>query len=84
MKNFILYLSLFAALAVPFVADAQTAGTSTKAQKVVSGTVTDSEGLPVVGATILVIISVTLTLIAGLIPSRVAAKKDPVIALRTE
>jgi len=41
-------------------------------------------GLPVVGGTILVIISVTLTLIAGLIPSRVAAKKDPVEALRTE
>ena len=40
--------------------------------------------LPVVGGTILVIISVTLTLIAGLIPSRVAAKKDPVEALRTE
>jgi putative ABC transport system permease protein len=37
-----------------------------------------------VGGTILVIISVTLTLIAGLIPSRVAAKKDPVEALRTE
>jgi len=40
--------------------------------------------LPAVGGTILVIISVTLTLIAGLIPSRVAAKKDPVEALRTE
>ncbi len=37
-----------------------------------------------IAALILVIISVTLTLIAGLIPSRVAAKKDPVIALRTE
>jgi len=32
----------------------------------------------------LVIISMLLTLVAGLIPSRVAAKKDPVIALRTE
>lgn len=40
--------------------------------------------LPPVGAVILVIISVTLTLISGLIPSRMAAKKDPVEALRTE
>ena len=44
----------------------------------------DVAGLPAVGGTILVVISVTLTLIAGLIPSRVAAKKDPVEALRTE
>ena len=35
-------------------------------------------------ALILVIISVVLTLIAGLIPSRNAANKDPVVALRTE
>ena len=40
--------------------------------------------LPVVGGTILVLISMGLTLIAGLIPSKVAAKKDPVEALRTE
>lgn len=40
--------------------------------------------LPTVGGIILVIISVFLTFIAGLIPSRMAAKKDPVIALRTE
>jgi len=40
--------------------------------------------LPLVGAIILVIISVVLTLIAGLIPSRMASKKDPVEALRTE
>jgi len=40
--------------------------------------------LPLGGAIILVAISVTLTLIAGLIPSRVASKKDPVEALRTE
>ncbi len=40
--------------------------------------------LPPVAAIILVIISVSLTLIAGLIPSRIAAKKDPVEALRTE
>ncbi len=40
--------------------------------------------LPIVGAIILVVISMALTLIAGLIPSRIAAKKDPVEALRTE
>lgn len=40
--------------------------------------------LPVTGAVILVVISMILTLIAGIIPSRVAAKKDPVEALRTE
>ena len=37
-----------------------------------------------VAAVILVLISVGLTLIAGLIPSRNAANKDPVVALRTE
>ena len=40
--------------------------------------------LPVGAAVILVILSVILTLIGGLIPSRLAAKKDPVIALRSE
>ena len=40
--------------------------------------------LPLNGAIILIIISVILTLVAGLIPSRIAAKKDPVIALRSE
>jgi putative ABC transport system permease protein len=35
-------------------------------------------------AIILILISVFLTLIAGLIPARSAAKKDPVVALRTE
>jgi putative ABC transport system permease protein len=43
-----------------------------------------SAQLPVAGAIILVFISMFLTFIAGLIPSRVAAKKDPVTALRTE
>lgn len=40
--------------------------------------------IPVSAAVILIAISICLTLIAGLFPSRVAAKKDPVIALRTE
>ncbi len=40
--------------------------------------------LPVIGAVILVILSVILTLIGGFIPSKKAAKKDPVAALRTE
>ncbi len=40
--------------------------------------------LPVPAAAILVAISVVLTLISGIIPSRSAAKKDPVVALRTE
>ena len=40
--------------------------------------------LPIGAAAILVAISVVLTLIAGMIPSRSAAKKDPVVALRTE
>jgi len=40
--------------------------------------------LPLIGGIVLVLISMMLTVIAGLIPSRMAAKKDPVIALRTE
>ena len=40
--------------------------------------------LPWQGAVALIIISMILTLIAGIIPSRSAAKKDPVVALRTE
>ena len=40
--------------------------------------------LPVAGGIGLIIISVVLTVIAGLVPSRMASKKDPVEALRTE
>ncbi len=40
--------------------------------------------IPYAAAGILVLISILLTLVAGLFPSRIAAKKDPVIALRTE
>ena len=40
--------------------------------------------LPWVGAVILIIISMCLTMLAGFIPAKMAAKKDPVVALRTE
>ena len=40
--------------------------------------------LPIIGAIILIIISVLLTLIAGIVPSKMASKKDPVVALRSE
>ncbi len=40
--------------------------------------------LPIYYALILIAISIVLTFIAGLIPSRIAANKDPVVALRTE
>ena len=40
--------------------------------------------LPIPVAIVLILISVLLTMCSGLIPSKSAAKKDPVIALRTE
>ncbi len=40
--------------------------------------------LPILGAVILILISMGLTFIAGLIPAKIASKKDPVIALRSE
>lgn len=40
--------------------------------------------LPLLGAIILIVISVLLTVIAGFIPAKIASKKDPVEALRTE
>lgn len=40
--------------------------------------------LPIGGAIVLIILSVLLTVLAGLIPARMASKKDPVEALRTE
>ena len=40
--------------------------------------------LPLGGAIVLIVISTVLTMIAGLIPAKVASKKDPVEALRTE
>lgn len=49
-----------------------------------TGTKTVNAALPVAGGIILVILSMILTLIGGLIPSKKAARKDPVTALRTE
>ena len=46
--------------------------------------ISNISSLPIIGAIILVVISVILTVIAGLLPARMAAKKDPVEALRTE
>ena len=46
--------------------------------------ISDVAKLPTNGAIILVVISMVLTFVAGLIPSRIASKKDPVVALRSE
>lgn len=49
-----------------------------------AGTDDVSAVLPVMPAVILILLSIVLTLIGGIIPSRKAAKSDPVTALRTE
>ena len=51
--------------------------------KAVAG-VSNLSKLPILGGIILVVISMILTIIAGLIPAKMASKKDPVEALRTE
>ena len=51
--------------------------------KAITG-VSNLSSLPVGGAVILIAISMILTVIAGSIPAKMAAKKDPVEALRTE
>ncbi|MDD6039219.1 MAG: ABC transporter ATP-binding protein/permease, partial [bacterium] len=48
------------------------------------GVSTVNASLPVLGSFVLVVLSVVLTLIGGFIPSRHAARKDPVSALRSE
>lgn len=50
----------------------------------VADTTAVSAVLPVIPALVLIVLSVVLTLIGGLIPSRKASKSDPVTALRTE
>ena len=49
-----------------------------------AGTNSVNAVLPAVPAVILILLSIVLTLIGGLIPSKKAAKSDPVTALRTE
>ena len=46
--------------------------------------ITTLASLPITSAALMVAVSVGLTLISGLIPAKAAAKKDPVVALRTE
>ena len=46
--------------------------------------ITTLASLPIQSAAFMVVVSVGLTLISGLIPAKAAAKKDPVVALRTE
>ncbi len=50
----------------------------------VTGLTTLSAVLPVENAVFLVVVSMVLTVVAGIIPSRMAAKRDPVAALRSE
>ena len=50
----------------------------------IAGTNDINASLPIVGGIVLVLLSVILTLLGGIIPSRKAAKEDPVTALRTE
>ena len=51
---------------------------------VVGAGISGLAALPWEGAVALIAISMVLTFIAGLIPARLAAKKDPVVALRSE
>ena len=46
--------------------------------------VNNLSSLPIVGGVLLILISVILTTIAGLIPAKIASKKDPVESLRSE
>ena len=49
-----------------------------------SGVYSVNAVLPVLGGVLLVLLSMLLTFIAGLVPAKIAANKDPVVALRTE
>ena len=40
--------------------------------------------LPISSAIVMIVISILLTLVSGLVPAKIAAKKDPVDALRSE
>ena len=52
--------------------------------KVAGGVINNIASLDPMSGIILIIISVVLTLVAGFVPAKIAAKKDPVKALRTE
>ena len=69
-------VTILLTLPINVIVDAITKETSTRVSHIAS--------LPVGGAILLVVLSVILTLIGGLIPSKLAAKKDPVEALRSE
>ena len=50
----------------------------------ISGGANVKASLPFIAGITLIILSIVLTLIGGIIPSRKAAKEDPVLALRSE
>ncbi len=77
-------------LIVGFVAGAMGIGLTLLATIPINAIIYDLSGLniaaslPAAGGILLVVISMVLTFIAGLIPSSIAAKRDPVTALRSE
>ena len=50
----------------------------------IAGTTAVNASLPPVAGIVLIVLSIILTLLGGIIPSKKAAKEDPVTALRTD
>jgi putative ABC transport system permease protein len=46
--------------------------------------VSNIASLPAIGGVVLIVISVVLNVVAGLIPAKIASKKDPAVVLRSE